>query len=293
MAMFFNCKFTRSLILFALSAFVISTAAYKPIVNVHGLLGKPSDFRVLKRNIVKAHPNTKVISIDLYNGLSSLQRMWTQVHGLVRKLKPIMKRFPNGIHLICYSEGGLLCRAALCLLPNHNVDAFISLASPQMGEYGNSTVVRSIVAIQKSHVYTLCYTTPGQSLSICNYWNDPMHQELYAKYNTFLPLLNSQIYNPNANVWKRNFLRINNLVLIGGPADEEVTPWQSSLFETYDKNMNILTMTNQEVYTKDTFGLRSLSETGKLSKCIVSGITHLNFLKSYYVFQKCIIRWLK
>ncbi|XP_061406225.1 lysosomal thioesterase PPT2-like [Lethenteron reissneri] len=291
--MFFNCKFTRSLILFALSAFVISTAAYKPIVNVHGLLGKPSDFRVLKRNILKAHPNTKVISIDLYNGLSSLQPMWTQVHGLVRKLKPIMKRFPNGIHLICYSEGGLLCRAALCLLPNHNVDAFISLASPQMGEYGNSTVVRSMVAIIKSHVYTLCYTTPGQHLSICNYWNDPMHQDLYAKYNIFLPLLNSQIYNPNANVWKRNFLRINNLVLIGGPADKEVTPWQSSLFETYDKNMNILRMANQEVYTKDTFGLRSLSETGKLSKCIVPGITHLSFLKSYYVFQKCIIRWLK
>nr|XP_032814827.1 lysosomal thioesterase PPT2-B-like [Petromyzon marinus] len=291
--MFFYCKFTRSLILFALSAFVISTAAYKPIVNVHGLLGKSSDFRVLKRNIVRAHPNTKVISINIYNGFKSLQPMWKQVHGLARKLRPIMKRFPNGIHLICYSEGGLLCRAALYLSPHHNVDAFISLASPQMGEYGVPSVVRKILPLRRSKVYKFCYNRFGQKLSLCNYWNDPIHHVQYKKYNKFLPLLNSQIYNQYANVWKRNFLRINNLVLIGIPADGVLNPWQSSLFETYDKKMNILHMRNQEVYTKDTFGLCSLSETGKITKCVVPGITHSNFLKSNYVFQNCIVRWLK
>lgn len=32
--------------------------------------------------------------------------------------------------------GGLICRALLATMPDHNVHSFISLAAPQMGQYG-------------------------------------------------------------------------------------------------------------------------------------------------------------
>lgn len=32
--------------------------------------------------------------------------------------------------------GGLVCRALLSVMDEHNVDSFISLSSPQMGQYG-------------------------------------------------------------------------------------------------------------------------------------------------------------
>lgn len=39
---------------------------------------------------------------------------------------------------------------------------------------------------------------------------------------------------PTSVVWRENFLRIKRLVLIGGPDDGVITPWQSRyLFTTY------------------------------------------------------------
>ena len=32
--------------------------------------------------------------------------------------------------------GGLVCRALLSVMDEHNVESFISLSSPQMGQYG-------------------------------------------------------------------------------------------------------------------------------------------------------------
>jgi alpha/beta superfamily hydrolase len=36
-----------------------------------------------------------------------------------------------------YSQGGLIARGILEQFPNHNVDTFISLSSPQAGQYGS------------------------------------------------------------------------------------------------------------------------------------------------------------
>jgi len=44
---------------------------------------------------------------------------------------------PEGINLIGYSQGGLLARAILQRFLMHNVRNFISLNSPQAGQYGN------------------------------------------------------------------------------------------------------------------------------------------------------------
>uniref|UniRef100_A0A8B9G9M9 Uncharacterized protein n=1 Tax=Amazona collaria TaxID=241587 RepID=A0A8B9G9M9_9PSIT len=46
--------------------------------------------------------------------------------------------------------------------------------------------------------------------------------------------------------WKRNLLRIRSLVLIGGPDDGVITPWQSSFFGFYDANETVREMQAQE-----------------------------------------------
>lgn len=38
--------------------------------------------------------------------------------------------------------GGLVCRALLSVMDEHNVDSFISLSSPQMGQYGGEWSLR-------------------------------------------------------------------------------------------------------------------------------------------------------
>ena len=46
---------------------------------------------------------------------------------------------------------------------------------------------------------------------------------------------------------KKNFLRITQLVLIGGPEDSVIIPWESSIFGYYDNSLNMKMMENQDV----------------------------------------------
>lgn len=52
-------------------------------------------------------------------------------------LKSICERHPEGVHLVGYSQGGLLARAILEVYDDHNVKNFISLSSPQAGQFGS------------------------------------------------------------------------------------------------------------------------------------------------------------
>lgn len=95
-----------------------------------------------------------------------------------------------------------MCRALLSVMDEHNVDSFISLSSPQMGQYGGEWagpagavggsvsghrglrplgfVVLSLdtdylkwlfPTSMRSNLYRICYSPWGQEFSICNYWH--------------------------------------------------------------------------------------------------------------------------
>ena len=51
----------------------------------------------------------------------------------------------------------------------------------------------------------------------------------------------------DAVVRKKNFLRIKQLVLVGGPDDGVIIPWESSMFGYYDNKLNIRMMKDQNV----------------------------------------------
>ena len=107
------------------------------------------------------------------------------------------------------------------------------------------------------------YTDAGQDISVGDYWNgltphplnwllqnhiftDPYHQELYSQYGKFLPFLNNGSNPGECKIsiinkcyydlvffvsymlaFKSNFLKVQRLVLIGGPDDGVITPWES------------------------------------------------------------------
>ena len=115
---------------------VVAVGSYKHVVLVHGILDDARSMEDMKELIVDAHPGTNVTSISLFNAGDTLKNMWLQVAGFGDAIRDIMKTYPDGIHLLCYSQGGLACRGVLQNTPNHNVETFVSLASPQMGQYG-------------------------------------------------------------------------------------------------------------------------------------------------------------
>ena len=75
--------------------------------------------------------------------------------------------------------------------------------------------------------FELFYSRVGQHTSVGNYWNDPHKQPLYIKYSVFLPLVNNEIQSSNSTDFKSSLTRLDRMVLIGGPNDGVITPWQS------------------------------------------------------------------
>ena len=62
--------------------------------------------------------------------------MWDQVQAFGNVIKQISEENPGGIHLLCYSQGGLICRGVIQSFSGLNVSTFVSLSSPQGGQYG-------------------------------------------------------------------------------------------------------------------------------------------------------------
>lgn len=79
---------------------------------------------------------------DRFEGWSSLENAWHQVLEFNGDLQKICEKHPDGVILLGYSQGGLLARAVLQTYPDHCVKKFISLSSPQAGQFGSKYQLR-------------------------------------------------------------------------------------------------------------------------------------------------------
>lgn len=92
--------------------------------------------------------------------------------------------------------------------------------------------------------------------------------------------------------YKRNFLKLRRLVLIGGPDDDVVTPWQSSQFGFYDENENVVEMKKQKFFQDDSFGLRTLYKENRVVIYTFPGVVHRKWYANRTVFNSAILPYL-
>uniref|UniRef100_A0A3B4ADW3 palmitoyl-CoA hydrolase n=1 Tax=Periophthalmus magnuspinnatus TaxID=409849 RepID=A0A3B4ADW3_9GOBI len=267
--------------------------AYKPVFIVHGLFDGPKEFKTLTKFIQKSHPGTEVTTLDLYDGLLSVKPLWTQVRDFRAKLEARLNQTKEGAHLLCFSQGGVICRGLLSVMPNHNIHSFISLSAPLAGQYGNY-LKKVFPKYLKKNIYKVCYNKLGQQLSICQYWNGQTSK--YFKGPILLCFLICSNVCVCATDWRDNFLRIKKLVLIGGPDDGVITPWQSrSVLLPLVLKVSITMETSKvrsSYYRSDVFGLKTLDFRGDVSMCVQSGVAHVQWHSDSTVFTNCIQDWL-
>ncbi|PNF32079.1 Lysosomal thioesterase PPT2-like protein [Cryptotermes secundus] len=247
----------------------------------------------MAERIKQAHPGTKVYVTDKFGDWSSLAPMWHQIQEIGEDLMNIAAAHPEGINLIGYSQGGLIARGILEQFPNHTVHTFISLSSPQAGQYGTKFLHLFFPGLVCHTAYELFYSSIGQHISVGNYWNDPHHQSLYRSYSRFLPYVNNEVLSSQSNSYKDGITRLRKLVLIGGPDDGVITPWQSSQFGYFDENEEVMEMRDRKVYVLDKFGLKTLDKKRRLTLIEVNGVSHLDWHTNETVIDKYIIPFLK
>ncbi|XP_069357098.1 lysosomal thioesterase PPT2 homolog isoform X2 [Maniola hyperantus] len=232
----------KNLVVFILLfLFVHLCSTYKPVVLVHGIMTGSGSMEMINHRIQEKHPGTKVYNVNRFESWSSLETMWHQVMEIGMDIANFSSQHPEGINLIA---------------------GFLHVVFP---------------GLVKESAYELFYSRVGQHTSVGNYWKDPYHQTLYETYSVYLPYINNHIQSVKSDDFKSNLLRLKRLVLIGGPDDQVITPWESSQFGYYDVNETVVGMRDQEIYQSDRIGLRALDESNRLHIVTVPGVNHFNW----------------
>ncbi|XP_003704313.1 palmitoyl-protein thioesterase 2 [Megachile rotundata] len=267
--------------------------SYRAVVLIHGVLTGSDSMELISNRIQQMHPGTQVYNTPRYAGWSSLEPMWRQVEEIGMDVLSIGTAFPEGIHLIGYSQGGLLARAILQRFPDHNVRNFISLSSPQAGQYGTRFLHLFFNNLTCETAYELFYSELGQHTSVGNYWNDPHHQKLYYKYSKFLPYVNNEKNTTAKSInFKRGLTKLKRMILVGGPEDGVITPWQSSHFAYYDSNETVIDMRDRDIYKDDLIGLKTLDSSGRLTLITVPNVPHYEWHKNISIVDDYLLPYL-
>ncbi|CAH0557399.1 unnamed protein product [Brassicogethes aeneus] len=266
--------------------------AYKPVILLHGIMTGYETMELIKGRIEEKHPGTIIYNIERFGGWSSLDNMWYQVNELSKNLVNISQQHPEGVHFLGYSQGALLGRTILQANPNHNVHNYISLSGPQAGQYGTQFLHLFFPGAALETAFELFYSRVGQHTSVGNYWNDPYHQALFYKYSQYLPFVNNELPSNKTAQFKNSLTKLKKLVLIGGPDDNVITPWQSSQFGYYNGNGTVVEFTERSIYKDDRIGLKTLDKAGKLKIVTVPGVNHFMWHLNVSIVDNYILPYL-
>jgi len=260
-----NSKITLALVLLGLISF-INAVEYRPIVIMHGITTDNTPMNLLVSWIQEALPGAYVVNMEIGNGKidSIFMSMDEQVNEYAAKVAADPK-LANGFNAIGFSQGTLVTRAYVQKFNNPPVYNYISWNGPQAGQFGTPFV--NIKWIDKV-LGTSPYTSWAQStFSAAQYWKDPYTIEKYLDKSQFLADLNNerQIKNP---VYRERIASLNAFIMSYSTEDSTIVPKESGWFSFYANGTQstIVPLEEQQQYTEDWIGLRTLDERGKLIK---------------------------
>ena len=86
----------------------------------------------------------------------------------------------------------------------------------------------------------------------------------YLKISNFLPYLNNEKSHEKFDSNKRKFTSLNSFMMVEFSKDEIIYPYCSANFCEIDGEDHITYMHGTDIYKDDSFGLKTLDESGKL-----------------------------
>jgi palmitoyl-protein thioesterase len=289
---------------------------YRPLILIHGINNEPKDWDTFCK-VVKKYRKEQ-ITFELKSPFDGVPGSWialtyqvkwfdTNIRNLISKEKQIFK---YGYDLVCHSQGAVICRA-LIQETDHHVSSFISLAGPQMGVFGDGWISffpPGLKNLTISNAWEFAYADWAQAtLSPANLWHDPHHQLLFVEKDLFMRTLQGADVRDIVGIArrKRNFLKLNKASFLVGNVssivkrhngeeiwttfDKGIDPWFSGIFSFYNDEKQIISMFDQEIFKKDTFGLKTLFETNRLVTLAVSGVWHDDWIYNEHIIGKYVI----
>lgn len=82
------------------------------------------------------------------------------------------------------------------------------------------------------------------------------------------------------------------MVLVGGPQDGVITPWESSHFGYFNNNEEVVPVYNRTIFLNDSIGLKTLNDSGRLQIVTVPDVHHFDWHLKIHVIQKVVLPYL-
>ncbi|KAJ2003495.1 hypothetical protein GGI02_002096 [Coemansia sp. RSA 2322] len=196
-----------------------------------------------------------------------------QVDAACASLSAIPELQGSGVNLMGFSQGGLFLRALVQRCPSIRAKVLVTFGAPHGGvaripecTNGDSLCewMRRLASRGVYSWYIRNHVIQAQ------YFKDPERIEQYLQYNIFLPDINGELEERNAD-YRQRILSLEKMVLFRFSEDKMIYPALSPWFGFVDADGNDISMQNTTMYTEDWLGLRELKEAGKLSLATLDG----------------------
>jgi palmitoyl-protein thioesterase len=109
---------------------------------------------------------------------------------------------------------------------------------------------------------------------------DHRYRNEYAEHAKFLPFINNEKDHPKKELNKKRFTQLNLLTMIKFKYDPIVYPRESSWFGEDAPDGKHLLMEDTDIFKKDTFGLKTLNDQGRIDKKEIEGV-HLQMTNNH------------
>uniref|UniRef100_T1J8U1 Palmitoyl-protein thioesterase 1 n=1 Tax=Strigamia maritima TaxID=126957 RepID=T1J8U1_STRMM len=279
--------FCRTFIYAALFVFFIAgmpaTAVPTPVVLWHGMgdsCCNPLSMGSIKKLIEDNVPGVHVLSLRIGNNVIEdtengfFMNANDQVKNVCEQLQND-STFANGYNAIGFSQGGQFLRAVAQRCPQPPMKNLTSIGGQHQGVYGlphcpgdNSTICDWV---RKLLNYGAYISWIQKFLVQAEYWHDPLQEDTYKAKSVFLADINNE--NERNPFYKKNLVKLENLVLVKFLKDTMVEPKESEWFGFYKpgQGKELYKLQDSPLYTEDWIGLKTLDTNGRLHFLGVNG----------------------
>lgn len=325
MAAAFNLSRLIPIVVLLLHAVCMTTASSDlPVFFFHAANGKASAGNSIKTNVTGQ--GRVFNALNICQGTCSVQILRVEVELMVLQIRSIISNdtatYANGYIFVGHGQGGVIARAVIESMDDHNVTTFISLAAPQNGVFYGPQKEDAVALAAFLKLYApamiptsvfnfssystadyrgklqydfnqLLAKTPELSTqySAANLFRSPA-QASWIDWNPFLPELNNLDACSNSSCTadqasrKANFLKLKKAYFLGSPRDGVIAPFQSAMLGQYSnvssadqiksrfEKLKILPLIKGTEYMNDTYGVRTLFQSGRLTLRRVENVPH-------------------
>ena len=240
----------------------------------------------LKRAISDYLDGAYVLNVQI--GSSSIADI---LNGFLMNLDDQVEYFANvvrndvnlkeGFNAVGYSQGNLVIRGYIERYNNPPVFNFISMHGPLagVGSFPGCAIEKDICKLFSEILGSLAYyPMVQQHLAQANYFRDPMKIDSYLAGDRFLTDINNEKPGQITASYTANWESLKSACLVKANGDTVVIPNDSEWFGFFKDGSfkDIWSYDQTPWYTNNSFGLKSLKESGRLFFNTTEG-NHLDF----------------